>query len=220
MAYPIVHTDSTGTAVVTPTGTGLKVRDGGISLDDSTPVAGRLSGISTIVLPTNLRTGVIPLDINTARVLAAGAVQATTEGGVPDSNTAPSLNRVNGATDKALRLAWAAASTVEIQFAPFVYPPDLDDTAAVEVHFLAAMAGATDVPVLTVAYFEGLGDTDAGGNTAAVTGTTIAEYTRTIAAADVGPHPTFATVGVTPAAHGTDILYIYAAWVEYTRKTS
>lgn len=51
MADPIVHTDTTGTALVTPTGTGLKVKDGGISLNNSAPVAGQLTG-ATVVSPT------------------------------------------------------------------------------------------------------------------------------------------------------------------------
>ena len=83
---------------------------------------------------------------------------------------------------------------------------------------LAASAGATNSPTVQVDYFEGLGDTNAGGATGAVTGTTIAEYTRTIAAADVGAHPTFASVSLTPAAHGTDALRMYRTWIEYTKK--
>lgn len=46
-----VYTDSTGTFQETPTGTGLKFKDGGISLDDSTPVSGQLTG-ATIASPT------------------------------------------------------------------------------------------------------------------------------------------------------------------------
>lgn len=171
------------------------------------------------MLGANLGKGFIPLDLFGAKIIAANAFSATTEGGIPDTNTDPSIARVNGATDKMSRLVWGAASVVEIQFQPFVYPPDLDDAAAVEVHFLAAMAGATDTPMLGVSYWEGLGDTNAGGNTAAVTGTSIAEYSVSIAAGDVGAHPKVAAIGLTPAAHGTDALHLYAAWVEYTRRS-
>lgn len=83
---------------------------------------------------------------------------------------------------------------------------------------MAAMAGATDSPTMAVTYFEGIGDTNAGGNSAAITGTTITEYTVTIAATDIGAHPNFANISFTPAAHGTDELRLYAAWIEYTRK--
>lgn len=175
---------------------------------------------ATVTLPTNLATGYIPLDITTVKIIAANAIGNTTEGLFPDGNTAPALARVNGATDKCLRVTWASSSSVEVQFPPFVYPPDLDDTAAITVHILAAMGGATDTPVVSVGYFEGVGDTNAGGDTAAVTGTTPAEYSVSIAADDVGAAPTAATICLTPGAHTTDNLHLYGAWVEYTRKTA
>lgn len=170
--------------------------------------------------PGDAGKGIIPLSIFTTRLLTTNAFLNTIEAGTPDGNTAPSLARINGATDKMARLAWAASASDEIQFANIVYPPDLDDASAVTVHFLAAMAGATDTPVLTVSYWEGVGDTNAGGDTGAVTGTAIAEYSVSIAAGDIGAAPKVAAIGLTPGAHTTDALYVYAAWVEYTRKTT
>lgn len=164
--------------------------------------------------------GVIQIGIDRCRILSSDAYLNTIEGGTPDGNTNPALKRVNAATDKMARLEWAASNSDEVDFPNFVYPPDLDDTQDITVHVLAAMAGVTDTPTLAIGFFEGLGDTNAGGNTGAVTGTAIAEYTRTIAAADVGAHPKVAKFSIIPAAHTTDILSIYAAWVEYTKKTS
>jgi len=164
-----------------------------------------------------LGVGIIPLDITTARIISSNAIQNTTEGGVPDGNTAPSLARINAATDKALVLAWAAASVAEVQFPSFAYPPDLDDGAILSVHLLVKMAGAADTPVIAVGYFEGIGDTNAGGNTGAASAA-LQELTVNIAAADIGAAPNFATVCLTPGAHGTDILSLYAAWIEYVRK--
>src|SRR5512146_275299 len=83
-----------------------------------------------------LRVGFIPLDIVNAVVIAANVVQNTTEGGRPDGNTAPTLQRVNADTDKALRLTWAAGSQAELQFPPVPLPPDLDDAAIMEVHLV------------------------------------------------------------------------------------
>lgn len=164
--------------------------------------------------------GFIPLSLAEAREVATNAtINAAGNGGLLASDSTPIFQRVNGATDKQLRLNWAAANVDEITW-QFAYPPDLDDTQAVEVHVLAAMAGATDTPTLTISYFEGVGDTDAGGATAAVTGTTMAEYSRTIAAGDVGAAPNVASVSLIPGAHGTDALHVYAVWVEYTRKTA
>ena len=61
----------------------------------------------------NLKVGFIPLDIVNAVIIAANVVQNLTEGGRPDGNTAPTLQRVNAATDKALRVTWAAGSAIE-----------------------------------------------------------------------------------------------------------
>lgn len=169
-------------------------------------------------LTANLQKGVIQLDLFTARIISSNAIQNTTEAGVPDGNTDPLIARVNGATDKQGRTVWAASNSAEVQFAPFAYPPDLDDTQPVTFNFLAAMAGAIDTPTVAVAYFEGVGDTNAGGNTAAITGTTMAKYTVTIAASDVGVYPNVATVTLIPGTHTTDTLRVYAAWIEYQRR--
>ena len=162
--------------------------------------------------------GYIPLDLSVARELSGSATQnAAANGGLLASDTTPIFQRVNGATDQALRLNWAATNVDELTWS-FSYPPDLDDASAVEVHILAASAGATNSPTMGIAYFEGVGDSNAGGSTGAITGTTVAEYSVSITAANIGAHPNFASVSLTPAAHGTDALYLYAIWIEYTRK--
>lgn len=162
--------------------------------------------------------GFIPLALADAREVAANAtINAAGNGGLLASDTTPIFQRVNGATDKALRLNWASSNVDEITWS-FAYPPDLADAQPLEVHFLAAMAGASDTPTLTINYFENVGDTDAGGATAAVTGTSVAEYSVSIAGANVGVPPKVASVSLVPGTHGTDALLIYAAWIEYTRK--
>lgn len=175
--------------------------------------------VTAAKLTTTLATGFIPLPLAQARLLSANDIAAknATDGGLVSLDTDPTYKRVNGATDKKARIAWAATSVVEIVW-DFAYPPDLDDTAAVTVNLLMAMAGATNTPVIGVSYFENVGDTNAGGNTAAVTGTTLAKYAVTIAASDVGAYPAAAAIGLVPAAHGTDAIYLYGAWIEYTRK--
>lgn len=172
------------------------------------------------MLGANLAKGYIPLDIFTARIIAANAIQNTTEAGVPDGNTTPSIARVNAATDKQGRLIWAATDVTEIQFAPFAYPPDLDDTAAVNVNLLVGKDANTDTTAtIAVSYWENTGDTNAGGNTAALNATALTRYSVAIAAADVAAYPKVATVGLIPSAHNNDAIHLYAAWVEYTRKS-
>lgn len=170
-------------------------------------------------LTNTLAIGVLPLPLAQARLIAANDIAAknAADGGIISLDTDPTLKRVNAATDKKLRISWAASSVIPITW-DVTYPPDLDDTADVVVHFLAAMAGAVDTPTVAVAYFEGLGDANAGGASGAVTGTVIAEYTRTITAANIGAYPNGASIEFVPAAHTTDALHLYAAWVEYARK--
>lgn len=174
--------------------------------------------VTVAKLDTNLKLGFIPLDITTPRIIATNAVQNTTEAGVPDGNTSPSLARVNGATDKALRLAWAATAVEEIQFAPIPKPPDLDDASALTIHLMLAKGTNTDnAAVVGVSIWDGVGDTNAGGNTSALSAATLAEYTVTLAAGDLAAAPGFLNVSVTPGTHANDAIYCYAAWIEYTR---
>lgn len=181
--------------------------------------------INSVVQPaglsTNLRKGFAALPLGGWRLIASNDIPAIAvasgNGGNLGVDTAPKLIRVNGATDKQERIQWAAASVIEITH-HFVYPPDLDDTATLTVNLLMNMGGASDTPTVAVSYWENIGDTDAGGATAAITGTTLTQYTRTIAASDVGAYPAAATITLIPGTHGTDVANLYGSWIEYTRK--
>lgn len=175
------------------------------------------NAVTAAKLTSTLATGFIPLSLAVAREIASNdIINAAGIGGILSSDSTPALKRINGATDKKQMLDWVASNNDEIVW-DFPYPPDLDDAADVVVNVLAKMSGATDTPVLAVSYFEGVGDTNAGGNTAALSGT-LAKLTVTIAAANVGAYPTGASIGIVPGAHTTDKVQILAAWVEYTRK--
>jgi hypothetical protein len=165
-----------------------------------------------------LKLGHIPLDLTTARIIAANAIQATTEGGVPDGNTAgPALARVNAATDKALRLQWAAGEVDEVQFAPVPLPADLDPAAGVEVHLLFAKSANANTFAVAVNAFFGVGDANCGGNTPNIA-QALTDTKVTLAAADVPAPPNVLNLSLIPAAHAGDALYLYAAWLQYTRK--
>lgn len=176
------------------------------------------NAVTAAKLAATLATGYIPLPLAQAREIGSNDIINTAgDAGVLSKNTTPIFERVNGATDKQLRLNWAASNVDEIAWS-VVSPPDLDDTAAVEVHLLAAMEATNDTPVIGVSFFEGVGDSNAGGNTAAVTGTAVAEYSVSIAHGNIAAAPQPWAIGLVPAAHGTDKLYLYGAWIEYTRK--
>lgn len=203
--------------------TTAKIAD--LAVTNAKLAAGTLTVAKITAIAASFGIGVIQLPLTDFRVLTTNeftAIAGTPADGIAAKNSDPIFERVNAATDKALRLHWAATSVVEVA-THFVTPPDLDDAANVEVHILAAMEAANDTPVIAVSYFENgagvyAGDSNAGGNTAAVTGTTVTEYSVAVAAANVAASPTAVQVGFVPAAHGTDALYLYGAWIEYTRK--
>lgn len=175
------------------------------------------NAITAAKLTTTLATGYIPIPLASFREISANDyINTAGDAGMLSKNTTPILERVNGATDKKARISWAASNSDEIAF-DFAYPPDLDDTAALTVNLLMVMAGATDTPTVAISYFENVGDTNAGGNTAALSNT-LAKKSVTIAASDVGPYPAAASIGIVVGAHTTDACYLYGAWIEYTRK--
>jgi hypothetical protein len=170
-------------------------------------------------LKTNLAVGFISLDIGSLRIIASNVIGNTTEGMLLDGNTAPSFQRVNGATDKALRVIWAASSSIECQFPPIPKPPDLDGAASLTVRFMLGKDTNTDTSVtMGVAIFDGVADTNAGGNTAALAAAALAEYSVTLDAGDLAEDPGFLNIGLTPGTHTTDAIWLYAAWIEYARK--
>ncbi len=172
-------------------------------------------------LTATLRIGTIPLDITTMREIATNDTQnLAAHGGLLASDSTPNLARVNAATDKALRVMWTAENDEEeAQFAPVAMPFDLDASEDVTFHALMAMEDTNNTPTVDVQVFDGLGDTEMGGATGAVTGTAIAEYTVTIANANIGGPPTgFFNIVLVPGAHANDDLYLYAAWLEYARQ--
>lgn len=177
------------------------------------------ANVTAAKLTATMQKGFIPLDITTLKIINTNAIGNTTEGLLPDGNTAPLLARVNGATDKALRVTWAASASGEVQFAPVPKPPDLDGAAAATVHLMMAKDTNTDnTVVVAVGIFDGVGDSNAGGDTAALNAATLAEYSVTLAAGDLAEHPGFLNIVLTPGTHTTDAIYLYAAWIEYTRK--
>ncbi len=208
------HIPSPGSGTLTSGGVGATQ----LASDSVTTVKIADANVTAAKLTTTLATGFIPLPLAQARLIASNdiAAKGTPDGGTVSLDTDPTFKRINGATDKNSRIAWAATSVIPVQWS-VAYPPDLDDTANVVVNLLCGMAGSADTPVIAVAYFEGVGDSNAGGNTAALAATA-ANKTVTITGANIGTYPNSATIELVPAAHATDAIYLYAAWLTYTRK--
>ncbi len=162
--------------------------------------------------------GFIPLDITSLREIASNDIQnLAAHGGLLASDSVPILQRSNAATDKSLRVHWIVDGVEEVQFPPVPMPPDLNSAVDLTVH-LVAESGSTDTPVIDVQVWDGVGDTEMGGNTGPLADA-ITEVTVTIANANVSGNPTgFLNIGLVPAGHSTDAIFLYAAWIEYTKK--
>jgi hypothetical protein len=167
--------------------------------------------VTAVKLSATLKTGFVPVPL-TAVFEGDGTNTVAALG----PSTTPVLDMTNGDTDSALRILWAATNVDPVIF-QVPLPPDLDVTADVVLHLRAAMEAANDTPVIDADSYFNEGDTKVSDASAAITGATPAEYTITIAAADVPAGAQTLTVELTPAAHGTDDLYVYAIWIEYTR---
>ncbi len=184
-------------------------------------------GTSTKATVAELRTalggiGFIPLDITQLRTLVTDevVVKATAPGGGALAfDTVPILERTATTTDKSLRVVWILSVSDEVFFPPIPMPPDLDETADVTVHLVAELSGSTDDGlVIDIQAWDGVGDTEMGGNSTAINDA-VGEVTTTLAAANISGHPTgFLNLQLVPGAHTTDDLWLYTAWIEYTKK--
>ena len=198
------------------------------TLTDADEVYINDGGNSRKVTIASLRTflvgkGNIDLNIATLREIGTDQIPntaATPPGGYLTSDTTPRLIRVATSTDKALKVEWVGGNVDEVQFAPVRMPADLDETVDVTIHLLAKMNAAGDVPTIDVQVFDAIGDTEMGGVTAALS-STLAELTVTIANANISGHPLgFFNISLIPGTHATQLVELYATWIEYTRKAS
>lgn len=136
------------------------------------------------------------------------------------------------ADSEARCIKWGSHATPTEIWGSMPVPNDLLDTAAVTLHLLASKSGATlgDATTFTVtAFFHTVGaahdaDDDCGGVTDAMIGDatakTVAERTLAIAHGDVPPAPAVMTFSLQPTDGllGTDDIYVFRVWFEYTRK--
>jgi hypothetical protein len=157
-------------------------------------------------------------------VAALATAGTTGSGGTLATDTTPTLEYVNGDTTSTLRMLWATSNSDPL-VRQFMLPWDLDRTQPILFKAMGVMSGATNSIALSLdTYF-----TDDGGAAATKVEDDTSLFTdasgtvtATIAAADipaVNPTtPLTATIEITPAAHTSDTLTVYATWIEYTKK--
>ena len=164
-----------------------------------------------------LRT-IVSNDFEDEAIVETGSSEKASGGILASQGVIGSLNRVNAATDKAARVVLKSNTTGEFQFPTVVLPYDLDDAEAMTVHLLTRMAGATDTTTtIDVQAFFGVGDTECGGATSALTNV-LAQKSVALAAGDVPAYPGALNIMLVPGTHANDAIWIYGAWVTYTRK--
>lgn len=165
------------------------------------------------------KTFYIDVPLASLREIASNDIQAiaTVVGGLLTKDTTPNLEFTNGDTDSSIRLQWAASNSDPLAFQCSL-PGDMDTNQPLYLDVFGLMGGATDTPVIDIDTFFNVGDTKVSDATGAVTGTTAATYTATIAAADI-PNADFLTVSIelTPGAHTTDTLEVHGIRLRGTR---
>lgn len=178
----------------------------------------------------NMEVKVIDLDIFSLREITSNDFRDQTVDGTSGAEHASggilaslgaigSINRINGATDKGARVVFKANTTGEFQFRPIVVPDDMDKAENAYIKLNVAMAGSTNTPVISVGCFFGVGDTNCGGNTAALS-VTRAWRSVTIIPADLPTPPEMMNITLIPGAHATDAIWLYGAAFYYTRKAA
>jgi hypothetical protein len=157
---------------------------------------------------------VIPVPL--ATVLEGDATNVI---GYLTKDTTPKLDHINGDTDSCLAITWAASDSTPV-VCQVVLPADVDTTKDIVFHCRAKEGVNTDHPVINLDSYFDEGDTKVEDATAAVTNTTWAEYTATIAAADVKSGAQILTVELTPGTHTTsnNTLLVSGIWFEASRK--
>ena len=163
--------------------------------------------------------GFIMLDIAALRAVATDDIDVdANHGGILTNDTTPELRRTSTSTDKSLLIEWIAANVDEVTWGNVPMPPDLNEAVDVTIHLLAKMNAGGDTPTIDVQVFDAIGDVEMGGATAALS-STLAELTVTITNTDISGNPLgFFNISLIPGAHATQLVQLYGAWIEYSRK--
>jgi hypothetical protein len=159
--------------------------------------------------------GFIPVSLMSLREVSTMAVgNIAANGGVLASDTTPVLAPINGATDGCQTVSWVASNNDVVAF-QVALPPDIDDAADLVIHFRIKSAGTTNAVGFTVSCWINESDTKVDLTSTTNQTATWAEKIATLTAADVPSGAQTITVGLTPVAHTTDIMYLSAIWIEY-----
>jgi hypothetical protein len=185
-----------------------------------------------INLPTQLKRGVVPLNLFAGRVLASGenfhtfnvsatgaALPTGSIGGLIGGGTVPFLGTFT-TNAKAAHVGWASGQTQALALPPVPIPPDFSSAGGLSIHAIAERSsdGASD-NVLDFRFWADINASNKGTTGATMT-TTPAEYSAAVSSAEAGAHPGSWNVHIVPGTHTNNAVRLFNAWIEYTRVTS
>lgn len=140
--------------------------------------------------------------------------------GIMGKDSTPNFEAVNGATDRAQQLQWAASNVDKIS-ATVMLPADLDGAQPVIVQMIAGKTGTMDTVAMSVSAWFDRADTEVTGTTSNLANGTGAAVTGvTIAASDVPDTPGQLTLVLFPGTHGNDTVELYGVRIDYTSKAA
>lgn len=193
--------------------------------------AGGLLNISSgaVSLPTNLAKGFHVFDLLAARELSSGenfmdsSADSTgaaniAQGGLLHAGGEPALGMFSSGAH-AHRIRWASGQADAVRLPTFVKPPDFDSSTPVTIHLLAESGSVSGDAGIDIRVWNDLNTTECGTTCASFT-SAMAEYSISVGASHLSAHPGFLNVTLVPGAHQNDAVDVYAAWLEYGRKTS
>jgi hypothetical protein len=191
-------------------------------LDTNGTVIGTIDGTNGLFKFAQSRSVLIPL--STFRELASDDIPAVAiasgGSGIMGKDSTPNFEAVNGATDRAQQLQWAASNVDKISVTVML-PVDLDGTKTMTVQMVAGKTGTMDTVAMSVSAWFDRGDTELTGTTSNLANGTGAAVTGvTLAAADVSDTPGQLTVVIFPGTHANDTVELYGVRLDYTSKAA
>lgn len=169
----------------------------------------------------------VNIDVPLRELIAStgSAVQAITDTPLSDNkvegvlgpDTTPTLDMVNGDPDSNLEVKWATSGQTAVMFK--VGLDDIDTSSDLTVTLRGKMGGTTDTPNMAVDSYFNEGDTKVE-DTSTNFGSSVANETVTIAAADIPSDARYLTCELTPGGtHSADTMHLYEVQVSYTAAT-
>lgn len=164
----------------------------------------------------------IPMLLGNWREIAGDAIQnLAAHGGLLASDSDPTLQFENGATDSTWKASWAASSVAQIAI-QVPLPPDYYSALALTLRIVAKMdlAGGSivDTPVMNAKfYMDGIAtaaNAKTTGATGAISTDEYAEYSVDIDPSYIDENARTVTVILYPGAHTTDALDLCAVWLD------